>query len=252
MEQQVLEYAGTTPEARSARLEFRWAVASVACTGAAMGWSLSAPVRWREPFAVAGLMLGVTAIVMAILALRHAPRGRAAWTAVVAAALWVLAVGASTITFGRPRTPANKTTCASNLRQIGTAVLMYSADNRGAYPPTLGTVMVTHKLPPRVMNCPSSTETAAPGTSRPASAAALDANPGMYSSYVYVGATLSRKSPVTCVIAHERRHTHHGRPGMNVLFNDGSVRWVDEQEAKHIEAELAAGHNPPRKAAGKP
>ena len=33
---------------------------------------------------------------------------------------------------------------------------------------------------------------------------------------------------------------------MNVLFADGRVEWIDEPQAKHLLAELSAGHNPPR------
>src|SRR5829696_8390401 len=34
----------------------------------------------------------------------------------------------------RSRETANRVKCASNLRQIGQAILLYSNDNRGAYP----------------------------------------------------------------------------------------------------------------------
>src|SRR5438067_1039293 len=36
----------------------------------------------------------------------------------------------------RARETANRVKCASNLRQIGQAILLYSNDNRGAYPRT--------------------------------------------------------------------------------------------------------------------
>src|SRR5206468_5857063 len=37
----------------------------------------------------------------------------------------------------RARETANRVKCASNLRQIGQAILLYSNDNRGAYPRTV-------------------------------------------------------------------------------------------------------------------
>src|SRR3954464_5882689 len=37
----------------------------------------------------------------------------------------------------RARETANRIKCASNLRQIGQALLLYSNDNKGAYPRTL-------------------------------------------------------------------------------------------------------------------
>ena len=38
----------------------------------------------------------------------------------------------------RARETANRVKCASNLRQLGQAILLYSNDNRGAYPKTVG------------------------------------------------------------------------------------------------------------------
>src|SRR5256714_2447666 len=40
----------------------------------------------------------------------------------------------------RARETANRVKCASNLRQIGQAVLMYANENKGAYPRTVATV----------------------------------------------------------------------------------------------------------------
>src|SRR4051795_584929 len=40
----------------------------------------------------------------------------------------------------RARETANRVKCASNLRQIGQAILLYSNENRGAYPRTFATV----------------------------------------------------------------------------------------------------------------
>jgi prepilin-type N-terminal cleavage/methylation domain-containing protein/prepilin-type processing-associated H-X9-DG protein len=40
----------------------------------------------------------------------------------------------------RARETANRVKCASNLRQIGQAILLYSNDNRGAYPRTVASV----------------------------------------------------------------------------------------------------------------
>jgi len=43
----------------------------------------------------------------------------------------------------RARETANRVKCASNLRQIGQAILLYSNENRGAYPRTFTTVQAT-------------------------------------------------------------------------------------------------------------
>src|SRR5204862_6660940 len=44
---------------------------------------------------------------------------------------------------GRARETANRVKCASNMRQIGQAILLYSNDNRGAYPRTFTSVQAT-------------------------------------------------------------------------------------------------------------
>jgi hypothetical protein len=247
MEQQVLEYSRGTRDERSARRGVTLSMATFGSTALAVGlFVLWRWTRW-EPAAVACLALVPVALVTATIACYYAPRTRLARGAVLAGVVLAATVGVDVVTpdHSHPREPANRVKCASNLRQIGQGILLYSNDN-GVYPPTLGLLISTADINSEVMNCPSSDETRAPGTQPTDMAKALDANPAMHSSYVYVGASLNIKSPAGCVLAYERRHTHHKERGMNVLYNDGSVNWVDEKEAKHIEAELAAGQNPPR------
>jgi prepilin-type processing-associated H-X9-DG protein len=52
--------------------------------------------------------------------------------------------------------------------------------------------------------------------------------------------------PVQMVIvsAYEPLSNHDGR-GMNVLFGDGHVEWIESPVAEAVEAQLRAGHNPP-------
>jgi len=47
----------------------------------------------------------------------------------------------------RARETANRVKCASNLRQIGQAILLYSNENRGAYPRTVAAVAATTQAP---------------------------------------------------------------------------------------------------------
>src|SRR5947208_5667150 len=44
----------------------------------------------------------------------------------------------------RARETANRVKCASNLRQIGQAILLYSNDNKGAYPRTCAHTPASH------------------------------------------------------------------------------------------------------------
>jgi hypothetical protein len=157
--------------------------------------------------------------------------------------------GAGIIFTARERTErAHRATCAKQLRAIGQGSLLYANDHGGAFPPTLGTLIVVADVNPQLLVCPSANDPIAPGTRPVDFAAAIDADPARYGSYVYVGGPLNATSPAECVVAYERRHTNHAEQGIHVLYADGSVTWVDEKTAKHIEAEVTAGHNPPRPA----
>ena len=72
----------------------------------------------------------------------------------------------------RARETANRVKCASNLRQIGQAILLYSNDNRGAYPRTVASAAAaTDTCRPAAPAAPTTARTAirssAPPTSRP-------------------------------------------------------------------------------------
>src|SRR3954464_15189912 len=47
----------------------------------------------------------------------------------------------------RARETANRVKCASNLRQIGQAILLYSNENRGAYPRTVAAAAAATQAP---------------------------------------------------------------------------------------------------------
>jgi prepilin-type processing-associated H-X9-DG protein len=51
------------------------------------------------------------------------------------------------------------------------------------------------------------------------------------SDYVYLGADLDPKSGVNGILAYERPD---GRQGMNVLFTDGHVEWIDIDSANEM------------------
>ena len=68
-------------------------------------------------------------------------------------------------------------------------------------------------------------------------------------SYIYAAPTMrfSRfdSSPrAEGIVAYESLINHGD--GINVLFGDGHVEWLNLNEAKHLVAELQAGRNPPR------
>ena len=55
----------------------------------------------------------------------------------VSVVLILLSAGYTLAQFARAQETANRVKCSSNLRQIGQAMLLYSNDNKGAYPRTL-------------------------------------------------------------------------------------------------------------------
>jgi hypothetical protein len=151
---------------------------------------------------------------------------------------------------GRAREPANRIKCASNLRQISQAILIYAQANGDMPPPSFDLALETVNISPEVFVCPSSTDERATGpTTR-----ALIQNfhqPGSC-SYIYAlpgNLSMSLIGPQH-VVAYEPIHNHQKvdgvDPGINVLYGDGTVTWLNEAKGKHVIAELQAGHNPPR------
>jgi len=69
----------------------------------------------------------------------------------------------------RARETANRVKCASNLRQVGQAILLYSNDNRGSYPKTCQTTPATGTLTATFGTVPTSTDpySGAGGSVRP-------------------------------------------------------------------------------------
>src|ERR1041385_1531881 len=55
----------------------------------------------------------------------------------------------------RARETANRVKCASNMRQIGQAILLHSIDNHGRYPDTAGELLKSQDITIDVFTCPS-------------------------------------------------------------------------------------------------
>jgi hypothetical protein len=146
---------------------------------------------------------------------------------------------------GRPREPAQRVKCASNLRQISQGLQMYANDNGGRFPTDLGVLLIHEDLTSEVMICPSSDDDRAAGPTTQAVAAAV-VSIRRHCSYVYVGAGLSAQTATERhIVAHEYL-SNHANAGMNVLYGDGTVSWLEKAEAQRVLSELRHGHNPPR------
>lgn len=112
---------------------------------------------------------------------------------------------------GKARERARQVNCANNLKQIGTALIMYSADNRGKIPGSWTKTVDEHLVPNYIsadlFRCPSiSTPTESP------------------SNYTYLGKgkKFSDSKPTTTMLMQDRynNHTDHYQ---NALYMDGHV-----------------------------
>ena len=121
----------------------------------------------------------------------------------------------------RARETANRVKCGSNMRQIGQGILLYSNENRGKYPPDLGTLVKTEDLTAEVFTCPSG-EKRAPRTFANKNDAAKWVNEN--SDYVYIGAGKTSAIGADVIVLYEKPDAHGGQ-GMNMLFGDGHVEF---------------------------
>jgi len=139
----------------------------------------------------------------------------------------------------RARETANRVKCASNMRQIGQALLLYSNENRGAYPADFGPLLLTQDITSEVFVCPSSNATPAPGGNTPQAVAVLP----QHCSYVYLPGH-NNAAPANVVIVYEPMTNHDG-DGSNFLWGDGHVSFETKQTAAAMIKSLEAGQNPP-------
>jgi prepilin-type processing-associated H-X9-DG protein len=156
------------------------------------------------------IMLGVASVVV--------------WTI-----LSILAVPAA----ARARRQALRVQCASNLRQMGVAAMIYATANTGLLPPNID-ALTTSGIPARLFTCPA----CAGDPTKPVSST------GAFGSYhyVYLGngqqlSTIRRPSTVPLVYEPLSNHTD---PGINVLFMDGHVELLQGGAATAILQQGAA------------
>ena len=157
------------------------------------------------------------------------PPGAAAWSALKwgFGILVVLGVLVSVLlpSLCKAREPANRAKCASNLHQIGLAILLYQQDNHRAYPDTLGRLVENEQVGAGVFVCPSGNEESSTAATPAEMAADIDAGPAKHHcSYVYLGRGLTGDVPATTIVAYDAPDEHDGDGG-NVLFGDGRAEW---------------------------
>jgi prepilin-type processing-associated H-X9-DG protein/predicted Zn finger-like uncharacterized protein len=135
----------------------------------------------------------------------------------------------------RARETANRVHCASNMRQIGQAMLLYANENKGAFPPNLDVLLKVQDIDAKTFNCPSTGDTPATGPG--------NLNAGGHLSYVYVGQKSTSNSPAEVIVLFEPVTNH--TDGANFLFADGHVEFYSKADAQKMISKLQAGQNPP-------
>ncbi len=116
----------------------------------------------------------------------------------------------------------------NNLKQIGIGIMMYANAHNGQYPADFGPLLTEARLPLDIFISPHA------GTQIPAEIRAGKPDEqaawiNSRSDYVYLAADLKPNAGPGLILAYERPD---GRPGMNVLFTDGHVEWIDVDSAR--------------------
>jgi hypothetical protein len=198
-------------------------------------------------------VLSLLAVWFGIVARKEAGPGPSADRSKATVGLWLGAVQLSLFlaalmvlpSTGRPREPAQRLKCASNLRQIGQGIQIYAHEHGGAFPSALDDLLISGDLTSEIFICPSSDHERATGATTQAVIANFRATP-LHCSYVYVGGDLTGTTATAAHVVAYEQTTNHERQGMNVLYGDGTVNWLDARDAQHLVSELNAGNNPPR------
>jgi len=128
----------------------------------------------------------------------------------------------------RARMSANMVKSASNLRQIGQAMLLYANENKGKYPKTMGELLLTQDITIDVFVSPQS-KTRAPRDKTKDEQALWVTND---CDYEYLGAGKNSQTGADIILAYEK--IRPGMRGINMLYGDGHVEYINVQNARQI------------------
>ena len=145
---------------------------------------------------------------------------------------------------GRARESARRTQCASNLKQIGLAINMYSNDNSGAFPTvsasaasaemqSLGQLFDAYITDRKVFKCSSDsgvTDTTVMALTAGTATVANSSFTTARCSYGYDDNHTSADDPGVAIVADAQGGSaalsdNHASKGQNVLYIDGHVEW---------------------------
>jgi prepilin-type processing-associated H-X9-DG protein len=160
-----------------------------------------------------------------------------AW--LIAGILAFLILGSTLIpSLNRARQAENCTLSRLNLKQIGVALQMYANDHNHQFPDSLSTILATGNITADVFMNPGGSGAYATGPTTQALLADF-VKPGRC-DYLYFGAGLFDTGDPATITACEATGSQTWS-GMNVLFLDGHVEFVDQPAAQQLRAALASG-----------
>lgn len=178
--------------------------------------------RWTMGIVIVAIMLPLAGVAMAG----------------IAAQVKVMATTDPPMTADKPsREAAFNIMCASNMRQLGQAVMLYAQAHEGKLPGSLLEIMRHEELDNNVLNCPTDVRHWLSNREGPE---VRDAWIRMgNSSYVYHGRGLTNRLPTDYPLFTEVSTGHSG--GMNICFGDGHVEMVPLKHVPAVLAQLDAG-----------
>lgn len=128
--------------------------------------------------------------------------------------------------FARAREKAHQSVCASNLRNTGLALRIYSSEHYGHFPPTdndLWPLWPGYLSDAEVLQCPtvSAVQRTVPGRQAPGR---RGDPPGFPCDYAYRGGLQDDAGPKLAVVADDTVDRHND--GAICLFLDGHAKWL--------------------------
>ena len=160
----------------------------------------------------------------------------------------VIAAGISLSWLAMPRVTAcgenpTRVMCASNLKQIGQALLIYANENQGAFAPDFATLLVTTDLMGEAFVCSNSGDK--PTHDRELKRVRVQFASRGHNSYAYAPPpTKWSELDPNDAIAFERNSHYANDAGMNVLFGDGHVEYLAGEPVFSILDQCAKGTRP--------
>ena len=129
------------------------------------------------------------------------------------------------LAFAKSREQSLRSICISNLKQIGLALMMYASDHKDKFPEDIRELYPDYISTGTVLKCPG--DKTIPDTQK--------VEPDTPISYTYVKG-LSRKdsNPSKMIILYDSSPDYHEGEGRNVLFIDGHVAWMPEEQFQKL------------------